>query len=235
LYYVEDKLVGYVPLDGFGDSYEITGIVHPDFRRRGIGSLLYKASVAECRSRGGKSLLLVNYKSSKPGIVFVKAHNLSYSFSEYHMVAAHEEIPPLPATELQLVQTSEADAKELSRLIRLSFNRESWGSSADVQRDLNEAGSRYFLASLAGKNIGQIGALQEPGEMYIRVVGIDPVFQGKGYGRQMLALLLDKLKSEGHSKFSLDVVTENRNALSLYISCGFSETTVYDYYIIPII
>src|SRR3954470_22102697 len=35
-WYHDDQLVGFMPLDGFGDKFEITGIVHPDFRRQGI-------------------------------------------------------------------------------------------------------------------------------------------------------------------------------------------------------
>ena len=34
------------------------------------------------------------------------------------------------------------------------------------------------------------------------------------------------------SNLMLEVATENRNALGLYQSCGFKETTVYDYFVV---
>ena len=40
--------------------------------------------------------------------------------------------------------------------------------------------------------------------------------------------------AEGHTRFELDVETENNQALSLYQSCGFHETDVYDYYVVPL-
>ena len=40
--------------------------------------------------------------------------------------------------------------------------------------------------------------------------------------------------AEGHTRFSLDVETQNAQALSLYLACGFHETNVYDYSDVPL-
>ena len=63
-----------------------------------------------------------------------------------------------------------------------------------------------------------------------RGVGVLLEHRRRGYGRQLLAALLVQMRAEGHTRFLLDVATENPAALSLYKACGFRETAVYDCY-----
>src|SRR6476661_1467927 len=52
LYYENDRLVGYLALDDNGGAEnEIMGMVHPEYRRHRIFSLLISAAFAECRTR----------------------------------------------------------------------------------------------------------------------------------------------------------------------------------------
>ena len=56
-------------------------------------------------------------------------------------------------------------------------------------------------------------------EMYI-----DPIFQGQGYGKRFLALIIDKLKTLGVEKVTLHVDPTNEPALRLYKGAGFVPT-----------
>ncbi len=58
--------------------------------------------------------------------------------------------------------------------------------------------------------------------------------QWGGHGRQLLAATLWAMRSEEHRRFSLDVATDNPQALSLYASCGFRQVEVYDYHYVPL-
>ena len=57
-----------------------------------------------------------------------------------------------------------------------------------------------------------------------------PDYRGKGYGRELLILAINKLKEFKVKAINLQVETENKNALNLYKSCGFKENYIMDYY-----
>src|SRR5665647_1422446 len=61
LYYVENDLVAYLGISSFGgNNGEISGMVHPDFRREGFFSKLFKLAVEECRKRKFNKILLLS-------------------------------------------------------------------------------------------------------------------------------------------------------------------------------
>lgn len=63
---------------------------------------------------------------------------------------------------------------------------------------------------------------------------VHPVFQGRGYGREILAQIVKLLLNQEHSQIRLSVVTQNRRALNLYQSIGFDVTVESLYYVIPL-
>ncbi|MGE2735440.1 ribosomal protein S18-alanine N-acetyltransferase [Mycolicibacterium vaccae] len=94
---------------------------------------------------------------------------------------------------------------------------------------------RAFLAELAAKHnhyvaarvddklvgyagIARLGRLK-PYEYEVHTIGVDPAYQGKGIGRQLLERLLDY--ADGATVF-LEVRTDNEAAIALYESVGFT-------------
>src|SRR6202049_1971503 len=60
LYYVDGQLVGYLEADSWGNKEkELTGMVYPDFRRRGIFTALFTAAREELQQRGMQKMILV--------------------------------------------------------------------------------------------------------------------------------------------------------------------------------
>jgi mycothiol synthase len=51
--------------------------------------------------------------------------------------------------------------------------------------------------------------------------GIDPEFQGKGWGKKMFQASLDHLRKREASSMELTVDSENTPAINLYKSVGF--------------
>jgi ribosomal protein S18 acetylase RimI-like enzyme len=234
-YYKDGRLVGYVPLDGFGSEYEVTGLVQPEYRRQGIFRQLMTATLQDTARRPVRQVLLVSYRAFPAEKAVAAAFGGQYENSEYRMVATPETLPGRwPSGELKLVQVKLEDLGELARLLKLSFSEDGWNVEENLRRDFQERQSRYFFARLRDQNIGQLGVIEEGEGVYIRGVGIEPDYRGQGYGRQLLAAVVQAMLAEGHRHFELDVVTENRNALSLYQSCGFREANVYDYYKLPL-
>lgn len=54
-------------------------------------------------------------------------------------------------------------------------------------------------------------------------VAIDKPFCGMGIGRALVIACIECAKEAGYSQLELEVVSENRNAIALYKSIGFTE------------
>ena len=233
-FYEQGRLVGYAPLDGFGGAFEVTAAVLPASRRQGVFRALFEAARHEARIREARELLLVSYPASEAGSAVVQRLALPYKNSEYRMEAAVDTIPPLAPNAVTLETVDAANVSELSQLLGVSFGDSRWNDPKMLLKELERANKRYFLAKLDSRTIGQIGVIVENRSVYIRAVGIVPEWRNQGYGRQLLATTVRQLLTEGNTQFALDVATDNRRALSLYQSCGFHETTAYDYSVVPL-
>ena len=226
---VGEQIIGYALLEGSEKDLEVTAAVAPAFRRQGIFKALLHAAAEEAQRRGATGLLGVSYRSSVSGAAAVQALGLPYMSSEYSMEADAASLPVLDAGQVVLETVTVADAAALAGMLTATFGQDKYPVDALAAR-LQAPNARYFFAEIDGTRIGQIGAVETEGGVYIRGVGILPEHRRRGYGRQLLAALLLKMRAEGQTRFALDVATENPAALSIYKACGFRETTIYDYY-----
>jgi ribosomal protein S18 acetylase RimI-like enzyme len=228
----DGRLVGYVPLDRFGRKGEITAAVDPAHRRDGIFTTLYTAAVEQAKLQECTELLLVNYRESKSGNAVVRRLGLPYKVSEYCMTACSEGIVDLPDRDVVLIEVTPEHVDTLSRMLAISFPGSGWRASEELLEELRDPAKSYFLAQVSGQTVGHIGVSTSEKDTYIRGVGILPEWRRRGYGRQMLASVLRMQIEAGARNFELDVATENESALSIYTSCGFHKSNVYDYYLV---
>lgn len=56
---------------------------------------------------------------------------------------------------------------------------------------------------------------------YLTMIAIDPEIQGMGYGENLIKLSIENLKNKGFKKFKLEVLSNNKKAISLYEYLGF--------------
>ena len=95
---------------------------------------------------------------------------------------------------------------------------------------MNDATHRSYVGTLDGTPIGKIDVSFNMHEALIAGFGVLPEYRGRGYGRQLLAQTVQEILAAGQPHIVLEVAPENGHALSLYRSCGFKETHIYDYY-----
>lgn len=230
LYYLDDKLVGNLGLYGFGPKpkeIELTGMVHPDYRRRGIFSQLFREAKKECSSRT-KKILIITERCSSPGIVFSRSTDAQYSFSEYHMIFDKTAVPAFINHGITLRKADKNDSSALTKIDKMCFGEEEEASDENRSFADDPLRTQYVIES-DGITIGKIGVITEE-EGYIFGFGIKPEYRGRGFGRAALSMTLEKLLALKLSPVVLEVAVKNENALSLYKSCGFKEDTIYDYY-----
>lgn len=240
LYYVNAQLVGYLALDDRGGAEnEIVGMVHPAFRRQGIFTALINAAFAECRTRGLRHMILICERSSASGQAFLRSFGSTYSESEHEMWLTEE--PVLKAGDERLIvrpaRLNEVDA--LAQVQAESFEQDDERARWRVEERMEDAErSTYYIGVLGNADVGceePVGSLRVDlmeGVVGIYAFGVRPVYQGRGYGRQILTEIVHLLRQKGHQHILLDVNTENTRAINLYTSCGFRIRSTYDYYII---
>jgi len=236
LYYVDDQLIGFLPLFSFNLSIaELSGMVHPDYRRRGIFTTLFNAARSKCRDRNVPQLLLIVEQASLSGKAFAESVGARYSFSEYKMALQEIKAPPAFNKHLHFRRAEQSDAQILAHITAVSFDMpeepENWYSSDKM----NDATHRSYVGTLDGTPIGKIDVSFNMHEALIAGFGVLPEYRGRGYGRQLLAQTVQEILAAGQPHIVLEVAPENRHALSLYRSCGFKETHIYDYYSLDLI
>ncbi len=230
LTYRAGKLVGFLGLyaiDPTGREIELTGMVHPDYRRRGIFGKLYTAALAECKAWKIPRVLLIAEQAAAAGTHFAQAVGGRYTVSEYRMCFPGVTAPDFPQHGLRLRKADRQDFDVLQQLDAVSFG----SAMAELPSAVAERyyGSTY-VGELDGKIIGKIGIDQERAAGYIFGFGIRPEYRGRGFGRELLGLMMLRCVEEQIHPVLLEVAVQNAKALSLYRSCGFEVVTVYQYY-----
>lgn len=243
---LDGALVGFCTLSGDDDpELELCGMVHPAYRRRGIGRALLGAALASARRRlATLRVLAICEDTSAAGRAFVAAAGGKHSFSENRMETdamspAHASLAS-HASKRNLVvrEASQDEAHDLARVIATSFGQSDDHMAEDIVRDMMVEGERYFLARLGAEPSEPVGAFKifvDKPKAYIYAFGVLPEYRRRGYGREILEDILPRLFAEGWTAVGLEVDADNTPAQALYRSVGFHDVTVYGYYVLDII
>ncbi len=156
LYYEQNTLIGFLGLYVFNaKEAEVSGMVHPVYRRRGIFTQLLSAAQDEIRRRHIPTLLLIVEHTSSSGQAFVRQLKTTYDHSEYKMVLEQFRQPEGFDERLQFREARVDDLPALKHITAEAFgmadNEVDW-YSAHV---LESSARRYYLATLSNVNIVQ--------------------------------------------------------------------------------
>jgi len=230
LYYEDSILVGYLIVESWGTKErEATGMVHPDYRRKGIFSALLTAAKEECQQRGVQKLILVCEHTSQSGQTFVNSIGVHHEYSEHEMVLGTFRERRNFHKGLHIRQANSSDLDVIVSILATdSGNIESINQW--VAKMFEEPTSRFYLATFEGKPLGCLRLDYMTDQVGIYAFEVRLGYRGLGYGRQMLEEAIRSVRSESQLRIMLDVETDNTNAIGLYLSCGFEIKTTYDYY-----
>ncbi|GAC1387965.1 MAG: GNAT family N-acetyltransferase [Ktedonobacteraceae bacterium] len=236
LYYADDQLVGLLSLSNHGtEDREMTGMVHPAHRRRGIFTALLASAKAEVQQRGIQRLIIICERFSRSGQGFVAAVGAQYDFSEHRMILATLKEKGPYHQQLHLRRAEPQDIDSIVQIIALSFGQSVQGARKDIAESMQNSLSQYYVGLFHNEVIGSLDLFVHENEFGIYAFGILPQYRGRGFGRQMLEQLIKSIHHQSQQLISLEVETTNTNAIGLYRSCGFQETTSYGYYNLDII
>jgi ribosomal protein S18 acetylase RimI-like enzyme len=231
LYYEDARLVGYLNVDSHGVlEKEVTGMVHPDYRRRSIFSALFAAASEECDRRAVHKLILVCEDVSHSGLAFVKASGAHLDASEHEMVLGTFHERPLANSRLSVRKADAADLEAIALIHATSFGDDLQRSRYYTEQCLRRPWCAFYLGMVDNEPVGCLRLDDMEQEFGIYGFGVKPQFQGHGYGRQILQEVIRILRATSAKSIMLDVDTDNVHALNLYLSCGFEVRTTYGYY-----
>ena len=225
------ELIGYLGVYGFGGSeIEISGMVHPENRRRGVFSGLLKAALKVFTEKGVTDVLLINERASGSGAAFVKSFDTVVDHSEYRMEL--EEIRPAGENKARVMVDTVApgDIPKLAHIDAICFNMPEEETIKFYEPSRLSKNDQLFKAELEGKIIGMFKLHNEGRDILIFGFGLLPEYRGKGIGREILNIAVSRALERKPDKVALEVDCSNEIALSLYSSSGFRIVTTYDYF-----
>lgn len=231
MYYVNEELVGYIGICHFGGStLEVNGMVHPEYRRRGIFKQLFALVKEEWSRRENLGMLLLCDSDSIAGQEFVRSIAAFHDHTEYEMYLMGEPEKPLAHKSIVLRKANNSDGKEISRQNAIYFGCDEDETPTFLPEEEEKHGRMIYMVELNSKIIGKVHLDIGPEINGIFGLGIVQEFRGKGYGRELLMASIEKMKETNASAIMLQVAAKNSNALNLYKSCGFVQTSTMDYY-----
>jgi len=233
LWYESGQLVGFAGMNNYSDPSEVEAIilVHPEFRRRGIGRRMARVVVRECQNRGVRRLLIVVPQESREGAGFARMMGTRHSHSEYTMDLDVSRIPPFEPIHdaVELRPAGAEDVPIMATIVASAFAEPVGEEEQALVRLMKDSTRITYLATQDGRPVGVIQSAVSEGRAFIVHFAVRPDMQGRGIGRQMLMAIVRGLQNSGGKWITIEVETENQNALSLYQRCGFVTVNATDY------
>ncbi|HWQ30013.1 MAG TPA: GNAT family N-acetyltransferase [Negativicutes bacterium] len=229
--YSGERLVGYAGICHFnGDAMEVNGMVDPEYRRRGIFKSLFSLVKDEWNKRELPGLLMLSDHNSPSGLGFIGFEGAEYDHTEYEMYLRGNMGKAPEKGRIVLRKATNSDAREIARQNSVYFGEELKAEDMRMPEDEEKCGMQIYMAELDGQVIGKVHL--ETGKTICGIygLGIMPEYRGLGYGRETLSKAVEIMKEARAQVIMLQVVATNSNALNLYRSCGFEETSTMDYY-----
>ncbi|RJQ69636.1 ribosomal-protein-alanine N-acetyltransferase [Pseudonocardiaceae bacterium YIM PH 21723] len=137
---------------------------------------------------------------------------------------------------MSLARLRHEDVPRCAELERLLFPEDDPWSERAFHSEL-DGGHFYLGGYLAdGRLVGYAGLAVVAGppaaEAEVHTIGVDPAWQGRGVGRALLAVLMEQADAISATVY-LEVRTDNRAAIGLYVAHGFQEVGIRKRYYQP--
>jgi len=213
------------------------GFVHPDHRRKGIGSALIGWAVDAARTLGFKELFTHSNEADAFGLI--EQAGFTYQRTFLRMMNRNPSATPAPewpeGIRLVPLQGDElidavVTALDGSFIDHWNFRPTDRGEVAHELEDAGEDPALWFVAfggnEVAGCNICHLKTRDGVTRGHVGPLGTTRPFRGIGLGRALLRHGVRELAARGAVEVGLGVDSENPNsAVGLYERNGFERTT----------
>jgi len=209
---------------------EITALTLPSHRGKGYFKKLLSRAVKELIKYEIPEVLFVIESQSMTGEQVITHLSAQYDFTKYSMRLDPRKYVPLSSNRLTYIKPREEDLK---KLIRTSMNifDDSYEETQGMIVNIFKSDTReQYLGILNDVIIGMGSSSRDGDEVSIFGFGITPEFRSKGYGYDLLHLIVEQLRQSGIRKIVIEVDSNNSHAFNLYQKFGFQIETSFEYY-----
>jgi mycothiol synthase len=230
-----DEVTGYLNLSTEPAMAEL--VVHPDARRRGIGSAMARIGLSE----GGDGARIWAHGNLKPARATAAALGLAVVRELLQMRRPLTDLPPVTVPDGVRITTysGPADDAELLRVNNAAFawhpEQSGWTEADIAERRVepwfDPAGLFMAVDEQTDKLLGFHWTkvhTADLGEVY--VVGVDPAAQGRGVGATLTLVglhhLAERFSQSGQPTVMLYVEADNSAAVKTYERLGFDVFSV---------
>ncbi|CEG55642.1 GNAT family N-acetyltransferase [Legionella fallonii] len=214
----------------YDDAVEVSLLVHPSYRRQGIGKQLILAILPLVQSQNYHKLIFSS--PAQLNNLWLFTNGFSYLHSEYYM--ERDDLNPL----LEYKQTltyrtaTEDDIPLLCAFDEACFPTKQLDSVERFQHLLNGREYQIIIAYQNNRPIGKAHLRWLDNGATLSDIAVLPAKQGQGLGTTLITYCINMALSEGKPHLNLDVETHNERALKLYTRLGFVTQNACDYWAI---
>lgn len=225
LYWDKDELVGYAAMSNFDpEALEVTLIVRPD--QKILNEMNKTIRTFSQQEKINKILLITDRKDTFFRSYMEGINQYKYVFSEYSMILVINQFEP-KSTNVSLEPAKKEEAGMIASLEENQLANETMPlDPEDLEKTLVLRKNEQVIASIRVENEGNSSGL------YGFVVRSE--FRNQGIGRKVISQTIQELLEKQAKNIYLEVESTNETALHLYRSIGFTEQTLFDYYIYEI-
>ncbi|WP_375483770.1 GNAT family N-acetyltransferase [uncultured Jatrophihabitans sp.] len=216
LVHEDGRLVGFAGVYRHGGDPEITGMVDPAHRRRGLGRETLAAVLGLVHE---PTALLVVPRSSAGGRALARARGATFDHAEHAMV--QRTAVAVPPADVVVRPAVDADRVAVDELLRAGFG------------DVGGTGDRLDRTTIAerdGRVVASLVVERDAARAGVYGFVVTPELRGRGIGRAVLGEVCRELRTDGVDEVRLEVEVRNERALGLYTSLGFEPVITEDYY-----
>lgn len=234
----DDDLAGYAHAVTYGDGTDRRAscefVVHPAFRRRGIGRMLLAHAVLDAEAQGVSRMDLWAYNDSDASAHVAEQFDFTPSRRLLHLHRHMGSSPDLPANPEARIRAFEPGVDDdawlaLNQRVFAAHPDQGHWTADDLRLRMKQPWFRandFLIAERDGEMVGfnwvKIEVRPDEGcvgEIY--VVGVDPRRQGEGIGSLLLASGLRRMHERGADVAAIYVDESNTHAVALYEAMGF--------------
>ena len=238
LAFEDGELAGYAHTVTYGDEDERRAscelVVDPALRRRGVGRMLLSHAIMTAHSKGARQLDLWAYNDTAASQQMAAQFGFAPARRLFHLHRHMRSAPPaprLPGATLRPVRPGVDDEAwlELNNRIFAGHRENGRWTLDDLRARMEQPWFRPddvlmlevdgALAGFCWLKVEERAADGRVGEIYI--IGTAPEYQGRGFGRFLLARALGRLREREAAVAAIYVDQSNEAAVELYTSSGF--------------
>ncbi|WP_419155155.1 GNAT family N-acetyltransferase [Weissella minor] len=232
--YENESLIGFAMLYADGDIDEIVEIslmVHPSARRKGIGTAIKQRAFEILTEFGYHKVQYLTERAflvANPDFLMKNQLVVDAEF-EYQMRFEKEPVSVESKMGIGIRRMQQADVVQLVPPYMNAFP-DSTAHAAEqyLQESLDDTSIETYVLLYEDQPIGYC-AVDNGGYYYIFGLFVDADYRNRGFGAQFMQLIMRELYLQEAKPFVIGVEGDNNQAHHLYQKLGFEDETVLEY------